>query len=116
MHHILNTGRKYGQIALRLLYPVRCPFCDEIVPGFEKLICDTCREELTPIKDYCMKCGKHVGQGEEYCTAAGKYHITSAEDVVFCLMREKQESLFIAINTETDRNMRKHMRSLWQKK
>ena len=45
MHHILNTGRKYGRIALRLLYPVRCPFCDEIVPGFEKLICDTCREE-----------------------------------------------------------------------
>ena len=48
--------------------------------------------------------------------AAGKYHITSAEDVVFCLMREKPESLFIAINTETDRNMRKHMRGLWQKK
>ena len=69
MHHILNTGRKYGRIALRLLYPVRCPFCDEIVPGFEKLICDTCREELTPIKDYCMKCGKHVGQGEEYCSS-----------------------------------------------
>ena len=59
----------------------------------------------------------HIEQMEKnIAAAAGKYHITSAEDVVFCLMREKQESLFIAINTETDRNMRKHMRSLWQKK
>ena len=59
----------------------------------------------------------HIEQMEKnIAAAAGKYHITSAEDVVFCLMREKPESLFIAINTETDRNMRKHMRSLWQKK
>ena len=59
----------------------------------------------------------HIEQMEKnIAAAAGKYHITSAEDVVFCLMREKPESLFIAINTETDRNMRKHMRGLWQKK
>ena len=69
MHHVLNAGRKSGQIFLRLLYPVRCPFCDEIVPGFEKLVCDTCREELTPIKNYCMKCGKRVRQEEEYCSS-----------------------------------------------
>lgn len=69
MHHVLNAGRKSGQIFLRLLYPVRCPFCDEIVPGFEKLVCDTCMEELTPIKNYCMKCGKRVRQEEEYCSS-----------------------------------------------
>lgn len=69
MHHVLNAGRKSGQIFLRLLYPVRCPFCDEIVPGFEKLVCDTCMEELTPIKNYCMKCGKRVQQEEEYCSS-----------------------------------------------
>ena len=67
MHHILNACRKGGQIFLRLLYPVRCPFCDEIVPGLENLICDTCKKELTPIKSYCMKCGKHVQQETEYC-------------------------------------------------
>lgn len=116
MHHILNTGRKYGQIALRLLYPVRCPFCDEIVPGFEKLICDTCREELTPIKDYCMKCGKHVGQGEEYCSSCREISHNFSRGRCLLPYEGKQESLFIAINTETDRNMRKHMRSLWQKK
>ena len=69
MHHILNAGRKGGRLFLRLLYPVRCPFCDEIVPGFENLVCDSCQKELTPIKSYCMKCGKHVQQGEEYCDA-----------------------------------------------
>lgn len=54
---------------LSLLYPRRCPVCDEPVKPWNALICRECEAALTYIKPpRCMKCGKHIGDdGKEYC-------------------------------------------------
>ena len=54
---------------LGVIFPVKCPVCDEIV-GFNKgLICRGCKNKLEYIKEpRCKKCGKKVyGDMEEYC-------------------------------------------------
>lgn len=67
-----------GKKLLRLLYPQRCPFCDEVLGGEEKkeLCCSNCREKLPWVKGpVCMKCGKPVGYAEvEYCPDCQKSH------------------------------------------
>lgn len=54
---------------LRLLYPVRCPFCDDIVVREQGLICEKCKKQLVFVKEpYCMKCGKPLrSEEQEYC-------------------------------------------------
>lgn len=51
---------------LDLLFPPRCPFCDEIT--FEG-VCEFCRKKVTMVTDpFCMKCGKPVtDRTREYC-------------------------------------------------
>lgn len=53
-----------------LLFPRRCPVCDNIVKPFGKLCCDTCRQKIVYIgPNYCMKCGKGLREQEKaYCT------------------------------------------------
>lgn len=53
---------------LDLLFPPRCPICDEAVP-YSELICPECRKKLRYIKGpVCLKCGKHLqDEREEYC-------------------------------------------------
>lgn len=57
--------------AINLLYPRRCPVCQEIVtPNRENpLICPECSRQLPYITGArCMKCGKGLWKGEqEYC-------------------------------------------------
>lgn len=55
--------------AVTLLYPRRCPACDEPVKPWNTLICTECAPKLTYIKPpLCLKCGKHIGDSEkEYC-------------------------------------------------
>lgn len=62
------AGRMYGA-ALQLLFPRRCPVCDDIVtPGGEE-ICPECLGRLKPLRaPWCMKCGKKLGGREEYCS------------------------------------------------
>ncbi|MGX8716190.1 MAG: double zinc ribbon domain-containing protein, partial [Lachnospiraceae bacterium] len=36
--------RAAGREIADLLYPRRCPFCHEIVPDFDALICPDCRQ------------------------------------------------------------------------
>ncbi len=54
---------------LRLLYPVRCPFCDGIVTASEGLVCTECLSDIRIVTaPYCMKCGKPLRKEEaEYC-------------------------------------------------
>lgn len=63
--HILAKGEA---LAKQLLFPLRCPVCDEIVTPFGQKICPGCtakRKILT--SPYCMKCGKKVQEQRELC-------------------------------------------------
>lgn len=70
---------KTGETAIRLLYPPRCPLCDQIRPirvSPGSLVCEDCREKLPwAAEPLCMKCGKPVGVPErefcEDCESAG---------------------------------------------
>ena len=59
-----------------LLYPRRCPVCDRAVKPFGSLVCETCKDELTYIKEpYCMKCGKELDSEEtEFCGDCMRHH------------------------------------------
>lgn len=54
---------------LSLLYPRRCPICEDIVRQKEGLIHEECRQQLYFIKEpRCMKCGKPIeDENQEYC-------------------------------------------------
>lgn len=59
---------------LNLIYPRRCPVCDEIVGKYGKLICEACPSRLQPVEEpLCKKCGKPLAREEaEYCPDCGK--------------------------------------------
>lgn len=60
--------RKCLNNAVRLLFPLRCPFCDGIVASFGEKVCGKCADKqrlLTP--PYCMKCGKKLQNEGELC-------------------------------------------------
>ena len=58
------------ETVLDLLYPRRCPFCQEIA-GYGRLICKRCETDIPYIEEpACMKCGKPLQEEEEakeYC-------------------------------------------------
>jgi len=57
------------QTILDMIYPVRCPICDEIVIPKSERICIPCKNKLHYIKEpRCKKCSKPIEQEEkEYC-------------------------------------------------
>ena len=63
----------YGEI-LDLIYPRRCPVCDDIVVPKGALICLECRSRLRYIREpRCRKCGKQLHSMEkEFCYDCGK--------------------------------------------
>ena len=53
-------GKMYEKIQ-DMIYPRRCPVCDDAVGYGRGLICDECREDLKLITEpYCIKCGKPI--------------------------------------------------------
>lgn len=63
-----------------LIYPVRCPVCDEIISRQGSLCHKECKEKLYYIKEpFCKKCGKIVEDGTIElcfdCTRKRKYFI-----------------------------------------
>lgn len=70
---IQERVRRLYELLLQLLFPLRCPVCDRIAAPFGEKICDECLKELRLITPpYCMKCGKKVAEGEEYCVDCSK--------------------------------------------
>ncbi|MBQ9065164.1 MAG: ComF family protein [Blautia sp.] len=60
--------------ALDILYPRRCPACNDILRPSGRLICPECERALKPIEGpVCMKCGSPVQEQEEYCTECTKH-------------------------------------------
>lgn len=58
-----------GKILLDLLFPRRCPVCDDITDRMGEAVCRKCRDKIIYIKEpCCMKCGKQLKRDEqEYC-------------------------------------------------
>lgn len=54
---------------MRLLYPPRCTFCEEILPlTVDNLLCYDCKEDYPLIEDpVCKKCGKQLAHDDDCC-------------------------------------------------
>lgn len=64
--HIL---KEIKEKCLDIFYPPRCPVCNGLLENRQKSVCPECTEVFHAItENYCMKCGKPVGETEEYCT------------------------------------------------
>ena len=63
------------QVFTELLFPRRCPVCDDIIKPWGELCCPDCVKKLGYLgSDYCMKCGKGFSNQEtEYCHDCRKY-------------------------------------------
>ncbi len=74
-------GKTIVKMAGRLLYPPRCPICDEVVPVWNRGICEACLKKVKYVlPPQCCKCGKHVNEPEEeFCRDCGeKTHFFTA--------------------------------------
>ena len=62
-------------IFIELLFPRRCPVCDDIVVPWGVLCCGRCKRKLKYLgENYCMKCGKGLsGPEKEYCGDCRKH-------------------------------------------
>lgn len=74
---ITSDGKKQKlDMVIRILYPRRCPICQEIIVG-NGYVCSACKKELPYIKEpRCKKCGKSLDEDvQEYCfdCAKGKH-------------------------------------------
>ena len=61
--------RKIFELVGGLVFPPRCPICDEIVYLWEKGICNSCMKKIRYVENpRCLKCGKHISDASvEYC-------------------------------------------------
>lgn len=61
--------RRLLDIILDIVYPPRCPVCNELVSQGEVSVCKRCESLLTYVEEpYCFKCGKSIeDEMEEYC-------------------------------------------------
>ncbi len=60
---------KFFELVGGLVFPPRCPICDEIVYLWEKGICNSCMKKIQYVENpRCLKCGKHISDAAtEYC-------------------------------------------------
>ena len=70
---ITDAIKMLGRGAVQLLYPLRCPVCDGIVPCGQERICNACLPKLKLLTPpWCMKCGKRLAEEAEYCADCGE--------------------------------------------
>lgn len=74
----LKDLRTMKNLLVDLLYPRRCPVCDQIVMPKGELICPDCIKKLSFVKEpVCKRCGKEVISGEaEYCFDCARHKKT----------------------------------------
>lgn len=53
----LNFLKKTKLFILDLVFPNRCPFCNDVIK-YDLLVCDNCSEKMHYLMNYCRKCGK----------------------------------------------------------
>ena len=63
---------------ITVLFPRRCPVCEEIVVPKGRKICPACRGKLSYVSGpFCLKCGKELTDPEgEYCLDCKKHRRT----------------------------------------
>ena len=82
---------------VNLLYPRRCPICQEILTDRTVLICTSCRKKAVPIGEpKCKKCGKPLsGQMQEYCSdCRSREHFFTKGWAVFPYKKEIKQSVY----------------------
>ena len=64
-----RLSKKIYLYPMRLLYPPRCTFCQDILPlTVDKLLCYYCHEAYPLIEDpVCQKCGKQLAHDDDLC-------------------------------------------------
>ena len=69
--------RKICECLLDLLFPRRCPICDDIVSGKGMLICVSCKRKIKYVTEpYCKKCGKGLTDNEkEFCFDCSQHSV-----------------------------------------
>lgn len=90
--------RSASEFLISMLYPRRCPSCDEIIPQGRGLICPACvkAKKMTRIKEpYCMKCGKELErEGSSLCGDCKKAsHLFERSRAVFRYTKEARQSI-----------------------
>lgn len=72
----MKTKGRIRTKILQMLFPLRCPVCDEIVRPSGEKICLECIGRLRLITPpWCMRCGRKLREEGEYCAeCAGKEH------------------------------------------
>lgn len=73
-----DYGRRVAEGIKNLLFPRRCPVCDDIVPSGEGNVCRPCAGRIQYIREpRCRRCGKQLGDGAQmFCgDCAQKAHI-----------------------------------------
>ncbi len=70
----MNPMKKIIRMAEDIIFPKRCPFCDEILRFGMSGACEKCAPLLPYIgEDFCLKCGKPLQNPEdEYCPACAR--------------------------------------------
>jgi len=65
----VTFGKRVENKILSLLFPPRCPVCDEPVSQKNGLVCPGCKKKLKPIvRPFCYKCGRPLVSAEtEFC-------------------------------------------------
>lgn len=75
----MRNRSRYLEKIINLVYPARCPICDDIVPMGQGLACEECRVRIKYIREpRCRKCGKQLLD----------------ETTVFCMDCEKQKHAY----------------------
>lgn len=87
---------KIKEILTDIIFPPRCPLCDQVIPpGIG--VCPDCRKEVLCITEpVCKKCGKPLeNMRQEYCTdCARKHHWYDQGKAVFVYQGKIKQSMY----------------------
>ena len=69
-----NYSKKIGEFLLEIIFPSKCPVCEEILGDKNENICSECKDSLSFIKEpVCCKCGRPLSdERNEYCKECKK--------------------------------------------
>lgn len=93
---VIAFCKKLDAWGMDLLYPPRCPICDEVAAeGFP--ICPLCRKSIRTVGEpVCKKCGKPIAgvQGEFCGDCTGKKHAYTQGKALWVYEKKVKESIY----------------------